>query len=165
MSEEQPQGLYATIIEQLNKLKAKNESLKKSKKIEFRSGVFVGGTVVGVIAALFSNCNGCNGDKESVNQNNYLDGGYKVSITDAGITDAYASGYSVQKVCGEGQDCYDVKFVGDLERRLKLAIVENEKLSKRPNTCPTYTPKACPPVEECPKLKECPTSPYIRRGD
>ncbi len=54
------------------------------------------------------------------------------------------------------------KYKGLLEacnKDLENCIEERDEYKKRPESCPTYTPKACPPVKECPEL------PYIRKGD
>ena len=167
MSEEQPQGLYATHIEQLDKLQAENVSLKRTNEVEFRSGFFVGGVVVGAIAWLFSSCDGCNLDYETFSINNSADAGtYDAGKSDAGITDAsladadtQSCSYSGKKSCKTGQDCYDVNFVDGLESRLMNCLAEKQDLSRQLKNCKAYTPIACPPV------KECPTAPYIRRGN
>ena len=168
MKEEKSQDPYMVPIKQFNELQAKHNLLKKSKQKEFRKGFLAGGAVVGVIALLYSSCQ----DTKPVPQYNHTDAGvlYDAGMSDAESTDASAitppcpdgqSCYSDDKICQEGQECYDVHVYDGLESRLIDCRKENETLSKRPKSCP---PKECPPAVEQTK-QECPPQPYIRRGD
>ena len=172
MKEEKSQDPYMVPIKQFNELQAKHNLLKKSKQKEFRKGFLIGGGVVGVIALLYSSCQ----DTKPVPQYNHTDAGvlYNAGMSDAGSTDASAitppcpdgqSCYSDDKICKQGQDCYDVKHVDDLESKLLDCLAENETLSKRQKNCPAYVPKPCPTIKELPPVKECPKMPYIRKGD
>lgn len=169
MPEDTSQDPYIVPIEQFNRLQAERNLLKRSKQRDFGFGVLTGGTVVTVIALLYSSCKGCQGDLDK-NDTDAADVSYNNS--DSGNTDAYNPKYldaqvvsPEQKACKKGQSCYNVKYVDDLERKLQACLGEKEKLPKQPESCPTYTPNACPPVKECPKAEECPQTPYIRKGD
>ncbi|MDO8510781.1 MAG: hypothetical protein Q7S55_01300 [Nanoarchaeota archaeon] len=147
----------------------------------FRRGVLTGGVTVGVITVLLSSCDSCQGNTKPVPQDNYIDAAvHKISTSDAGITDITdiidastitaacpegQSCYSDDKICKKGADCYSIAVYEALESNLETCLAENETLSKRPKSCPTYTPKPCPIIKELPPVKECPKIPYIRKGD
>lgn len=141
---------------------------EKSKQKNFRAGVLTGGATVGVIAALLYQS--CAGDSNHISQNDTVDAGvgYDNDSSDAGASDdaftipACPDGqrcYSDYLICKEGEDCYSVANIDNLEQKLMECRKENEELSKRPKSCPSYMPKADP------KAKECPEIPYIIQGE
>jgi hypothetical protein len=158
MSEEPKTSLGDTEFQYHCTQKDHNSIQRKS----FLRGAGVGGGIVAIIALLLKTCNG---DYTSISNKN----------ADAGA--AYSNDAGVPK-CSDIKGCYDERNVSELQEKLsrcnnflkgdegclylgllETCLKEKDEHSKR--RCPTitYTPKACPPVEECPKI------PYIRKGD
>ena len=155
---------------------AKTEEEKKQlKKRPIYTGLIGAIVGAGIAAAILGSadcsCSGSVGslrssyrNKESIDAG-VVDAGvtYGTSIADAGAdasVDALVcpkgeSCYPIDKqnpaVCEEGRMCYNPADITDLETQLKVC---EEELKKRPQSCPTYTPKACPPIVEqtCEKL-------------
>lgn len=94
-------------------------------------------------------------------------------VTDVSDAGAYDAGVQKDKDPTDKDPCYESlqsrlndcnKRWGICEGKLEscvkerdVCIEERDELRKRPESCPKYKPKACPPVKEC-------SQPYIRKG-
>ena len=141
--------------------------MPEEEKNERRKGYFIGGLAGVALTAgllLLKECDDCNGAYNPVSQTG---AGGATYAGDAGAPKDKSK--AVDDPCESLQaklnKCYEDlgKQKGLLEacnKDLATCVEERDELRKRPEHCPTYTPRACPPVKECQKS----TSDYFRQG-
>lgn len=153
-----------------------------SRKRNYAGFFLVGGATGALITfLLMKDCNGNsyvskNGDAGVDGQDvSMVDAGtdYDSRKNDASTSDAGVAYDADIPKCNDIRGCYDQKYVDQLEAELKTGnsslescnhnlescLTENDKLSKRPKSCPTYQPNVCAPTPKCSEM------PYIRRGE
>lgn len=143
---------------------AKEVSLKTNER---KKGYVIGGLAGVALTAgflLLKECDDCNGDYNPVSQTG---AGGATYVGDAGAPKDKDPCYnehlnSLQNkldLCNRDKGRNEGLLEACLEEK-NQCIAERDELRKRPKSCPTYTPRACPPVKECPKS----TSDYFRQG-
>ncbi len=132
--------------------------LEKKARDNYWHGFVLGAAITGLGAALLCKSCDCTGTNNITVYDHASDAGIdtgadvydaagNLSLYDAGVADA-------------GDSCYGPKHVSELEQKLNQCgkeleecREENAGLSKRPESCPIYKQKACPPVKPFPAYR------------